>query len=60
MITKIEIDSQDVKKLILDHIKSKGNPDVKLEDIKIVTQSTQNYKAEWESAVFKAEITIIS
>ena len=60
MITRIEISSLDVRRLVLNHIQSKGNPDVTLDDVKIFTKSKQNFKAEWEVAEFKAEVVIHS
>ncbi len=55
MHCKIELTEEDVKNLIRAHLESKLNAGLKIEDIKFLVKSKQNYKSEWENAAFKAE-----
>lgn len=55
MICKIELTEQDVKNLIRAHLETKMNAGLKVEDIKFLVKSKQNYKSEWENAAFKVE-----
>lgn len=56
MQVKIEIGEKDLKAMVHNFIKTKMNHvDVRLDDIKIMVKSKQNYKSEWEQAEFKAE-----
>ncbi len=54
---QIEYDENDLKELILEDLRSKM-PDVDLanSDIRIEVKSGQNYKSEWETAVFRARV----
>lgn len=55
MKIKIEINEQDVKRLIAEYIEERtGNP-VEEKDVVIYTKSKQNYRSEWEPASFKVE-----
>ena len=53
---KIEIllTEEDLKELVKDKIESMIDKDINSYDIKIEVKSKQNYKAEWESAAFRA------
>jgi hypothetical protein len=51
----IEISEVDLKKLIIDHIKTKlGDHFFDETKVTIEVKSKQNYKSEWESASFRA------
>ncbi len=51
----IEIDEATLKELVLNHIQDKlGSIVLDRNKLKIETRSTQNYKAEWESADYRA------
>lgn len=52
---RVELDELGLKSLVLKYIRSvTGDQYIELEDIKIETKSTQNYRAEWEQAEFRA------
>ena len=46
----------DLRRLVVEDIARKTGIDIKTVDVKILVKSKQNYKSEWESAAFKAEI----
>lgn len=55
--TKIELDENYLKKLIMDDIyKKMGDVEFKESDVQIMVKSKQNYKSEWERASFKAVV----
>lgn len=55
MKVHIELSEKELRSLILSYIQEKmGDATIKMEDIKIETKSTQNYKSEWENAAFRA------
>lgn len=57
MRINIEINENDLKKLILDYIENKVDHNVDLNRVSILVKSKQNYKSEWELAAFKATYT---
>lgn len=59
MKIEIEIDQAELKQLVLDAIEKKlGDVPLDKTKVQIVTKSTQNYKAEWETAAFKATYSV--
>ena len=46
----------DLRRLVVEDIARKTGMDIKTVDVKILVKSKQNYKSEWESAAFKAEV----
>ena len=53
----IEIDEETLKRLVLNYLmENTGNDDLKIEDVKILVRSKQNFKSEWEVAHFKASL----
>lgn len=56
----ISIDEKALKKLIIDHIQELAGDRiyVKPEDVRIEVKSKQNYKSEWETAAFRAEMDL--
>ena len=54
----ITITKDTLKKLVISHISSEYgiNQEIDKSDIQFLVKSTQNYKAEWEPADFKAII----
>lgn len=55
----VELTTDDLKKLILNDLQSKlgdAGDSLKIQDVRIQVKSTQNYKAEWEVAAFRALI----
>ncbi len=54
MKIRIELTEQDLKALILDHIRERMNADFNPDHVKIEVKSKQNYKSEWETANFRA------
>jgi len=49
----LEISQDDIKKIIMKHLAGIIEGNLKPEHIIIETKSTQNYKAEWETAEFR-------
>jgi hypothetical protein len=59
MRIRIEIDEKTMRDLINGYLKSVlGNVSFSENDVKILVKSKQNYKSEWESAAFKAELEV--
>lgn len=57
MKISIEIDEQQLRKIVLEYIREQANFPIAETDIKIETKSTQNYKSEWEAgAGFRATV----
>lgn len=54
----IIINEEVLRKLVLEHLRDKINYPLEAKDVKIEVKSTQNYKAEWEVATFRAEIKV--
>ena len=53
----IEVNETVLKKLVYAYLADKlGNIDLKPTDVKIEVKSKQNYRAEWETASFKATV----
>lgn len=57
MKISVVIDASELRELVLAHLRAKLG-DVKLEarDVRIEVKSNQNYRAEWESAAFRAVV----
>lgn len=54
MNIKIELDENDIKKLILHHLRVRlGSVALNEKDVIIEVKSKQNYKSEWEKASFR-------
>ena len=57
MNIKIELTEIELRKLVLEHLDRMFEEiSIAEHDIRIETQSTQNYKAEWEPTAFRARI----
>lgn len=55
MKLKVEITKADLIQMVLERIREKtGQENVSINNVKIETRSTQNYKSEWEFADFRA------
>lgn len=55
----IEITERDLTDLIIEHInKAVVDRKVTRQDVKILVKSKRNYRAEWETAAFKATVNI--
>lgn len=53
----VEIDEKQLKSLVYDYLLDKlGNVSLRPEDVKIEVKSKQNWKAEWEEALFRARV----
>ena len=53
----IEIDETLIKKLIHQHVSSiLGEIELNENDVQILIKSKQNYRAEWETAAFRATV----
>ena len=52
----IEIDERRLKKLVVAYLSEKLNIDLIESEVNIQTKSAQNYRAEWETANFKAVV----
>jgi hypothetical protein len=59
MRVTIEIDADQLKIIVLEHIQKVLDTDIRPGDIQIEVKSTQNYKAEWEQAAFRARVNKI-
>jgi phage-related protein len=59
MKINIEIDSKQLKMLVLDYLKEKIDIDFEEKEVEIKVRSNQNYKnKEWENGDFKATLNI--
>lgn len=56
MKIKVELTSDDLKKLVVQHLQDHINSTIKADDVKIEVKSKQNYKSEWEIADFRATV----
>jgi hypothetical protein len=57
MKIRMEIDELTLKNLVVDYVRQKlGDIPFIREDIQIEVKSTQNYRAEWEVAAFRAVV----
>lgn len=56
MILNIELNEDDLRKLVVEKLSKETNLDLSVKDVVIEVKSKQNYKAEWESASFRARI----
>jgi len=55
MEIEIKIDEAAIRDLIMSYLESMlGNLSISVKDIEIQVKSNQNYKAEWETAAFRA------
>ncbi len=54
MNIKIQIDSVELRKVVLTHLKQQVNYPLEEEDIVIRVKTSQNHKAEWEEGDFEA------
>jgi hypothetical protein len=54
---EIEIDEETVRKLVYDYIQDQIGADINTGQITIEVKSKQNYRAEWETAEFRAKIS---
>lgn len=57
MIINIDLHTDDVKKIISEHIQKLVGEDLHIEanNVKIEVKSKQNWKAEWEQAEFRVQ-----
>lgn len=53
-LIKVEYTEKELAALIVRDLENKLNITMKVEDVKIMVKSKQNYKSEWEEASFKA------
>lgn len=59
MKVRIELTEEDVKRLVRNEILDRlGDIPLEASEVKIETKSTQNYKAEWEAAAFRAVVEV--
>lgn len=59
MNIQIELTEHDLKKLVLDEIGRRlGEVPLQASDVKIEVKSSQNYKADWETANFRARVNV--
>lgn len=57
MRIQIELTEKEVRELVLAHIREQfAAEEITPEDVKIEVKSTQNYRAEWEPAAFRARV----
>lgn len=54
MKIEIEVNANDLKKLVKQHLSNMLNVDIDENNLSICVKSKQNYKSEWENADFKA------
>lgn len=59
MNIEITLNEADLRGLVIDEIQRRMG-EIKLEpsDVKIETKSSQNYKAEWETAHYRARVNV--
>ena len=59
MTVSFEITEQDLKRLVISELQAKLRDTKPLDagKVQILVKSKQNYKSEWETAVFKATYT---
>lgn len=61
MKLNIEIDENELKRLVFNHLQEKlGEVPLLMTDIQIEVKSQQNYKSEWEKAAFRARVEKIA
>lgn len=53
---RIEVDERTLKRLVIRYLSEQVGADLSEKDVFIETKSTQNYKSEWESALFRARV----
>lgn len=59
MNIEITLTELDLKRLVCDELQRRmGDIQLEANDVKIETKSTQNYKADWETAAFRARINV--
>lgn len=56
MNIQLQINEIDLRRLVKDHLTAVLNVNLLDEDITIEVKSKQNWKAEWESAYFRAVV----
>ena len=57
MKLNIEVTEKDLRDLVLDFVRNKlGDVNISGESVIIEVKSKQNYRAEWESAKFRARV----
>ena len=52
----VEITEDTLREIVLDYLRGTLNADLTEKDVTIETKSKQNYRAEWESAAFRARV----
>lgn len=59
MNIEITLTEFDLKRLVADELQRRlGDTPLEANEVKIEVKSTQNYKSEWETANFRARISI--
>lgn len=53
---RIEVDERTLKRLVIRYLSEQVGANLSETDVFIETKSTQNYKSEWESALFRARV----
>lgn len=57
MKIQIEMSEEDVKKLVLEHLRTTlNNYEITLSDVNIMVKTKHNFRSEWENGNFKATI----
>lgn len=57
MKISVQLSEDDLRQLVLKKIQEEmPEADIQMEHVKIETKSTQNYRAEWEVAAFRARV----
>lgn len=57
MRLEIELTEKEVTQLVMNRIgRLLGDVNIKREDVRIEVKSKQNYKSEWEPAMFRARV----
>lgn len=54
MQIQVEMTQADLEKLIIEHLSEILNVTLTVKDVCIQVKSKQNYKSEWEQAIFRA------